>query len=54
MIPLHKLNRKERESVAKKRWEPEGGAVTMTWDQTRLAAEDAYGRINERTGNKPR
>lgn len=45
---------KEREAVAKKRWESEGGATTMAWDQARLAAEDAYGRINERSGNRPK
>ncbi len=44
----------EREAVAKQNWETEGGATTMPWDQARLAAEDAYGRINERAGNKPR
>jgi hypothetical protein len=48
------LNWRERESDAKSRWEAEGGATTMTWDQAKLAAEDAYGRINERAGNKPR
>ena len=48
------LDWKERESLAKERWESEGGATTMQWDQARLAAEDAYGRINERSGNKPR
>ncbi len=45
---------KDRESIAKERWESEGGAPTMTWDQARLAAEDAYGRVNERAGNRPR
>ena len=52
--PATQLSWKERESDAKKRWESEGGATTMTWDEARLAAEDAYGRINERAGNKPR
>ena len=41
-------------TVGKSRWESEGGAVSITWDQARLAAEDAYGRINERAGSKLR
>ena len=45
---------KGRESLAKERWESEGGAPKMTWEEARLAAEDAYGRVNERTGNKAR
>jgi len=48
------LDWNERESVAKTRWESEGGASTMTWDEAKLAAEDAYGRVNERAENKPR
>jgi len=34
-----------RESVARERWESEGGPATMKWDQARLAAEDAYRRV---------
>lgn len=45
---------KGRESLAKERWESEGGAPKMTWEEARLAAEDAYGRVNERAGNKAR
>jgi len=52
--PASQLDWQEREAGAKKRWESEGGATTMTWDQAKLAAEDAYGRVNERAGNKPR
>ena len=44
----------DRESLAKERWESEGGSPTMTWEQARLAAEVAYGRVNERARNKRR
>lgn len=52
--PALHLGWKDRETVAKKRWESNRGATTMTWDQASLAAEDAYGRVNERAGNKSR
>jgi hypothetical protein len=52
--PASPANWKEKEIAARTRWESEGGATTMTWEEARLAAEDAYGRINERAGNKPR
>ena len=52
--PTVRSDWKDRESIAKERWESEGGAPTMTWEEARLAAEDAYGRVNERAGNKPR
>ncbi|TWU51252.1 hypothetical protein [Rubripirellula reticaptiva] len=42
-----------RETVARERWENEGGAEYMTWDEARPAAMDAYNRIHTRT-NKPR
>jgi len=45
---------KDREVIARERWESEGGASSMTWDQARLAAEDAYGRVNDRTRIRPR
>lgn len=48
------LDWEQREAVARQRWESAGGPSTMTWEQAKLAAEDAYGRINERAGNKPR
>ena len=41
-----------REQVARQRWEKEGG--TMTWEDARLAAEDAYTRVSHRATNKPR
>jgi hypothetical protein len=52
--PASQLEWNEREAVAKSRWESEGGSSTMTWEQARLAAEDAYGRVNERAASKPR
>ena len=52
--PALHLGWKEREAVAKKRWESNRGATAMTWDQASLAAEDAYGRVNARAGNRPR
>lgn len=52
--PTVRAGWKDRESLAKASWESEGGAPKMTWEQARLAAEDAYGRVNERAGNKPR
>ena len=36
----------EREQYARQRWEGEGGAPTMTWEEARLAAEDAYNRVH--------
>lgn len=52
--PTVRSDWKDREAIAKDRWESEGGAPEMTWEEARLAAEDAYGRVNERAGNKPR
>lgn len=52
--PKHRSDWKDRESLAKERWESEGGSLTMTWEEARLASEDAYGRVNERAGNKAR
>ena len=45
---------KDREVVARERWESEGGAPAMSWEEARRAAEDAYGRVNERTSNQRR
>jgi hypothetical protein len=38
----------QREQVARQRWEGEGGAPTMTWEEARLASEDAYNRVHQR------
>ena len=42
-----------REAIARQRWENEGGARFMTWEDARPAAMDAYTRVQTRT-NKPR
>ncbi|MCM2373634.1 hypothetical protein [Aporhodopirellula aestuarii] len=42
-----------REAIARQRWENEGGAQYMTWEEARPAAMDAYDRVNTRI-NKPR
>ncbi len=52
--PAIGLDWTSREVEARKRWEAVGGDTTMPWDQAKLAAEDAYGRVNERAGNKPK
>ncbi|WP_040769071.1 hypothetical protein [Novipirellula maiorica] len=44
----------DRERIARQRWEEEGGAPLMPWDDARPAAEDAYARVQNRTVNKPR
>ncbi len=36
----------ERESIARERWESEGGPQHMSWDEARLAARDAYDRVH--------
>ena len=38
----------ERERIARQRWEGEGGAPTMTWEEAKLASEDAYNRVHQR------
>lgn len=38
----------EREQIARQRWEGEGGAPTMTWEEARQASEDAYNRVHQR------
>jgi phage tail tape-measure protein len=38
---------KERESIARERWEEHDNAV-LTWDEARPAAEDAYTRLAKR------
>ncbi|QDV67987.1 hypothetical protein Poly24_16930 [Rosistilla carotiformis] len=46
-----------REAIARQRWENEGGAAHMSWEEARPAAEDAYTRVNTRVqprANKPR
>ncbi len=35
-----------REAIARQRWENEGGAEYMTWDEARPAAMDAYDRLH--------
>ena len=52
--PYQKLDWKDREAIARNRWESESGIQSMTWEEARLAAEDAYGRVNARAGNRPR
>lgn len=36
---------KERELVARQRWENEGGHPTMTWEEAKQASRDAYTRV---------
>ncbi len=43
----------KREAIARERWENEGGADYMTWEEARPAAMDAYTRVHAQT-NKPR
>lgn len=38
----------EREAYAKQRWESEGGAPTLTWEEAKLASQDAYNRAHRR------
>lgn len=38
----------EREQIARQRWEGEGGAPTMTWEQAKAASEDANHRVHQR------
>ncbi len=38
----------ERERIARQRWESEGGAQTMSWEEVRVASEDAYTRVHAR------
>ena len=42
----------EREAFARQRWESEGGAPTLTWDEAKLASEDAYNRAHRRRAPK--
>jgi phage tail tape-measure protein len=42
----------EREAIARQRWEGEGGAPTMTWEEARLASKDAYERVHRRAAPK--
>jgi len=35
----------DREATARDRWESSGGESYMTWDEARLASEDAYNRV---------
>jgi len=42
-----------REAIARGRWENEGGAESMTWNDARPAAMDAYDRVHNHTV-KPR
>lgn len=44
-----------RQEVARERWENEGGASYMTWEEAELAARDAYDRVaDSRKNTKPR
>jgi len=44
-----------RQATARQRWENEGGAQHMTWDEAQPAAQDAYTRVVESRKNvKPR
>lgn len=43
----------ENEAAARARWEDEGGHSRMGWEQARIAAEDAYSRLNK-SASKPR
>ncbi len=42
-----------REAIARQRWENEGGAEYMSWEDASPAAEEAYARVHGRT-RKPR
>lgn len=39
-------NWSDRERYARQQWENEGGQPSMTWEEAKLAAEDAYKRVH--------
>lgn len=56
-IDVYEIDRQatwnENEVAARARWEDEGGHSRMSWEQARIAAEDAYSRLNKHS-TKPR
>lgn len=47
------VNWTEREAIARRKWEQQKRTSDMTWEQARLAAQDAYTRASSRP-RKPR
>jgi hypothetical protein len=47
-------NWSDRERYARQRWENEGGQPSMTWEEAKLAAEDAYKRVHHRQSGNAR
>jgi hypothetical protein len=47
-------NWSDRERFAREKWENEGGQPSMTWEEARQAAEDAYTRVHHRRSGNAR
>lgn len=47
-------NWSDRERYAREKWENEGGQPSMTWEEARQAAEDAYTRVHHRRSGNAR